>query len=387
MTEQWEYVVVGLGAIGSATAYHVARGGHRVLALEQFALGHVAGASHDSSRILRHSYHTPEYVALTTEAYDDWATLEADSDEQLVTVVGGLDMFPVDAAIPITHYTRSMDACGIAYTELAPDEVTDRWPTLVPPPGTRSLHQARAAIVPAARGVRTMQDQARRHGAVLRDDSPVTAVRDLGGDGVEVEAGGSTYRCRRLVVCADAWTNDVLAGLGERLPLTVTCEQVTYFRPPQPERFAQDRMPLWIWMDDPTFYGFPTYGEPTVKAAQDCGGPVVSPEHRPYETDPAMLELLARLMSRVLPESGPPERSVRCLYTLTPDRDFVLSALPGHEAVLVGLGCGHGFKFSPTLGRLLATLAVEGDTKTDIAPWRLDRPALTDPDYAQHWLL
>lgn len=387
MTEQWEYVVVGQGALGSGAAYHLARGGHQVLALERFELGHVNGGSHDTTRILRHSYHTPGYAALTIEAYDDWATLEADSGEQLVTVVGGLDMFPVDAAIPITQYTGSMDAIGIPYEELSADEVTARWPTLVPPAGTRCLHQARGAIVPAARGVATMQDQARRHGAVIRDHSPVSAVRDLGADGVEVDAGGTTYRCRRLVVCADAWTNDVLAGLGRTFPLTVTCEQVTYFRPPRPERFAQDRMPLWLWMDDPTFYGFPTYGESTIKCAQDAGGPAVSPDDRPYDTDQAMLDLLTDHLSRVVPEAGPAERSVRCLYTMTPDRDFILSPVPGHEAVLVGMGCGHGFKFAPTIGRLLATLAVEGETKTDISAYRMDRPALTDPDYVQHWLL
>ena len=387
MSERFEYVVVGLGALGSAAAYQLARHGESVLGLEQFGLGHVQGASHDSSRILRHSYHTPGYVGLTFAAYDDWADLEADSGEQLVTVVGGLDLFPPDPAIPMTDYTSSMAACGVGFDQLDRDQVAQRWPQLTLPEGTVAVHQPRAAIVPAARGTRVLQERARAHGAVLRDSSPVTTVRDLGADGLEVDAGGTTYRCRRLVVCADAWTNQVLAGVGHQVPLTVTLEQVTYFRPERPERFAPHLLPLWLWMDDPSYYGFPCYGEDTVKAAQDCGGPEVTADDRSYDPDEAMQQRLADFMAHTLPGSGPPVRSVRCLYTLVPDRDFVLGPVPGHESVLVGMGAAHGFKFAPTFGRLLAELAVEGASSTDLTPFRMDRPALTDDHYATHWLV
>jgi sarcosine oxidase len=179
----------------------------------------------------------------------------------------------------------------------------------------------------------------------------------------------------------------VLAGIGHRVPLTVTLEQVTYFRPEQAERFVPGQLPLWIWMDDPCFYGFPCFGEDTVKAAQDCGGPQVRADERSYDPDLTMERLLADFMRRTLPGSGPPVRSVRCLYTLVPDRDFVLGPVPGHEAVVVGMGAAHGFKFAPTFGRLLAELAATGRTDTDLSPFRMDRPALTDADYSMHWLV
>jgi sarcosine oxidase len=388
VTTDVEVVVVGLGGLGSATAWQLARRGAVVVGLEQFELGHERGASHDSSRIIRHSYHTPDYVRLTLEAYDDWATLEADAGEQLVTVTGGIDLFPPGAAIPADDYTASMSAVGIPYEVLDVDAATARWPQLALPTGTTVLHQERTGIVPAARGVAAMQRSAVAAGAVLRDRSPVTAVRDLGG-AVEVVAGGTTYRARRLVVTADAWTADVLRHLGHDLPLTVTQEQVTYFAPAAPDRFAPERFPVWIWMDDPSFYGFPTYNEPTVKAAQDCGGPVVTGDRRSFEPDPARTRLLADFVARTFPGSGPVQRSKTCLYTLTPDRDFVLGAVPGHEAVVVGLGAAHGFKFAPTFGRLLADLATTGEagTTVDLTPFRLDRPALTDPAYAPSWLV
>ena len=385
----FEYAVVGLGALGSATAWQLARRGMRVVGLERFTLGHERGASHDSSRIIRHSYHRADYVALTFEAYDDWATLEADAAEPLLTVTGGVDLFPPDATIASVDYTKAMDERGVPYEVLDPAQVRERWSQLVLPDGTTTLYQSRTGIAPAARGVAAMQRSATGFGAVLRDESPVTAVRDLGADGVEVDAGGTTYRVRRLVVTADAWTNEVLGHLGTTLPLTVTQEQVTYFAPPEPDLFAADRFPVWIWMDDPSFYGFPTYGEATIKAAQDCGGPAVTGDERSFDPDPGRERLLAEFMARTFPGSGSVHRSKTCLYTLTPDRDFVLDTVPGHPAVAFGLGAAHGFKFAPTFGRLLADVAVTGTagTPVDLSPFRLDRPALTDPGHAVSWLV
>ncbi|MFT3871983.1 MAG: N-methyl-L-tryptophan oxidase [Nocardioides sp.] len=386
MSETFDYAVVGLGALGSATAYQLALRGHRVIGLEQFPLGHDRGASHDTSRILRHSYHTPTYVRLTCEAYDDWAALEDDAGESFVTVVGGLDLFPPDPAIPMGDYTESLTAVGIEHELLSVAEVRERWPQFVLPEGTVTLYQSRGAIVPAARGTAAMQRLAADRGAVLRDSTPVTALRDL-DDSVEVETADATYSCGAVVVCADAWTNHLLGCLDAAIPLTTTLEQVTYFGPADPVRFGPEVLPLWIWMDEPSFYGFPCYGEETIKAAQDCGGPAVDPDQRGFDPDPAMLDLLARHVQTMLPGSGEPLRSRRCQYTLTPDRDFVMAPVPGHERVVVGLGAAHGFKFSPTFGRILADLATDGSTPSDIAPFGFDRPGLTDPDFEANWMV
>ena len=388
-TASYDVVVVGLGALGSSAAMHLARRGQRVLGLERFELGHRRGASHDSSRILRHSYHTPAYVRLTQEAYADWAELERWTGEQLVTVTGGLDLFPPTPAIPMDDYTASLSDVGIPYELLDVAEIGRRWPQFSLPSGTVGLYQERGAIVPAARTTALMQKLAVAAGAELRGSARVLSLSDNGGR-VQVEVDGASVTAHRVVVCADAWTNEVLAGLDVRLPLGTTLEQATYFAPSRPGSFAPHHLPLWIWMDDPSFYGFPCYGEPTVKAAHDCGGPVIDtsdPFSRTSQPDPEMLERMASFMRTLLPESGDPVRSIRCQYTLTPDRDFVLAPVPGHQSVLVGLGAAHAFKFAPTFGRILADLAVTGATSSDVGAFRLDRPALTDPAYQAHWLV
>lgn len=390
MSATYDYAVIGLGALGSATAYHLAMRGHSVVGLEQFELGHARGASHDSTRILRHSYHTPNYVRLTRAAYDDWAALEADSGEHLVTVTGGLDLFPPGAVISSGDYVDSLTAEGIGFELLTRADVAERWPQFALPDGTVALYQARGAIVPAGRGTTLMQARARAYGADLVERNPVLALRELGGDDagtVEVITGETTYHCRRVVLCADAWTNRLLAGFGVRIPLTVTLEQVTYFRPDDSTAYAVGRLPVWIWMDEPCFYGFPTYGEPTIKAAQDCGGPVVDPDQRTDQPDADLEGRLAAHLARILPGAGAVDRSVRCQYTLTHDRDFLIDTVPGVPSVVVGLGAAHGFKFAPTFGRLLADLAERGETDHDLTPYRFDRPALTDPGFEPNWMV
>jgi sarcosine oxidase len=389
-----DVVVVGLGGLGSATAWQLARRGVSVVGLEKFELGHLRGASHDTSRILRRSYHTPAYVRLAGEAYDDWADLEHVSGERLVTVTGGVDLFPPGAAIPADDYAASMVAGGVPFEQLDAAGVVRRWPALRVPDGTVALQQDDTAIVPAGRSTATMARLAREAGAQLHDRSPVTSLVPEDDGTVTVVARGAagrSFRARRVVLTADAWTNELLAHLGTSLPLTVTREQVTYFAPADPTAFGPDRLPVWIWMDDPSFYGFPTYAEggngALVKAGQDCGGAVTTGDERSFDPDPDALGLLSSFAGQLLPGLGAPARTVTCLYTLTPDRDFVAGPLPAYPSVLVGLGAGHGFKFAPTFGRVLADLALDGVTSSDIAAFAVDRPALAVAGHPVSWLV
>jgi sarcosine oxidase len=375
----WDVVVVGLGALGSAAAWALARSGVSVLGLEQFELGHARGASHDHARIIRRSYHTRGYARLAGLAYRAWAELEEEAGERLLVRTGGLDLFPAGAAIAPGPYRASLEACGVPYQWLDAAEVMRRWPAFRLDADVRGLWQADGGMVPAARGTQLMRRLATRHGAILLASTPVTAVRDLGGS-VEVTTAETTFRAGRLLLCADAWTGGLLAQLDAELPLVVTQEQFSYFRPADPAAFAVGRFPVWIWMDDPSFYGFPVWPGAALKAAQDVGGRPVTATTRGFDPDPAASERLAGFLRARLPAAaGAHDHTATCLYTLTPDRDLVLGPLPGHDRVLVGLGAAHGFKFAPLLGRVLAELALHGGTEVDIAPFAVDRPALTIP--------
>jgi sarcosine oxidase len=169
-----------------------------------------------------------------------------------------------------------------------------------------------------------------------------------------------------------------LAAFGVRLPLEVTKEQAMYFKAREIERFAFGRFPVWIWMDDPSFYGFPVFGEAgAVKVTQDAGGRPVDPDTRGFDEDPAITARVVEFLTRHLPGAlGPPHLVKTCLYTLTPDRDFVIDRLPEHPNVSVAIGAGHAFKFASVIGRILSDLALDGATNSDVADFGIERSIL-----------
>jgi sarcosine oxidase len=400
MAERYDVAVVGLGALGAAAAWQLARRGLSVVGLERHGLGHALGASHGDSRIIRLSYHTPTYVRAAARAYAGWADLEREAGERLVTRTGGVDVFPAGAAIDLRTYTTSLEAAGVELDLLDAAAAETRWPGLAVPGGAVVLHQAATGIVAADRGAAALRRRAAVHGAVLRGRTPVTGLRRTAG-GVEVTtAGGDAIRAGHVVLAADAWTNDVLAMLGaEPLPLTVTQEHVVHFAV-EPGGHDPDRFPVWIWMDDPSYYGFPTFGEATVKVGRDCGGREVDPDEHPdgqsdghRVPDQAYVDDLTAFVRRTVPGAGPVVRVTPCLYTLTPDRDFVLGPLPGDDRVLVALGAAHGFKFAPWFGEVLADLVTGASPASPNSPIgdyavgreRLRAPATTAAE--RSWLV
>ena len=388
-------VVVGLGGLGSATASWLAKQGVDVLGLEQFELGHVRGASHDHSRIIRRSYHTPGYVELAAGAYDAWRAVERDADVEIITRTGGIDLFPPDAAIDPSTYTASLAAAGVPFDWIDGDEVRRRWPAFgagdLLTDGVQAIQCDDTGIVPAGRGTATMQRLAVEHGAELRSHTSVTGLRLVDGE-VEVAVvcdGRSEFiRAGHVVVTADAWTNRLLAPLGHEIPLAITREQVSYFPRADLERFAIGRLPVWIWMDDPSFYGFPVYGvTDALKGAEDCGGVEVDPDTRTFDPDPTMEHRLAAFMERLMGDGFGAPRSTTCLYTLTSDRDFVCDRVPGIPQFSVGLGAAHGFKFASWFGRELAALATGAPVRPELAPFSMERPSLYVPISREAWLV
>jgi sarcosine oxidase len=377
----WDVIVVGLGAIGSAAAYWAStRLGIRVLGLERFELGHANGASADHSRIIRLSYHRPDYVRLAKRAYESWSIIEAEADERIVTITGGLDLWPDDPAIPMADYTDSLTKEDVPFDLLDAGEIHRRWPAWHLTDDVIGMFQAQGGIADPYRGNVAHRRLALDQGASLLAETAVDAIRDVGG-AYEVDAGGRTYTAGRVILATDAWTNELLAHFDRRLPLTVTQEQVTYLAASDPTLFAPDRFPVWIWMDDPSFYGFPVYGEAGPKVAQDAGGRAVSPETRTFDPDPAISARVRAFIDDHLPDAGRNEIYTKtCLYTLTPERDFVIDRLPEAPGVIVGLGAAHGFKYASVIGRILVELALDGSSPSDgeIVAFGIDRPAHLD---------
>ncbi|HEY3334148.1 MAG TPA: N-methyl-L-tryptophan oxidase [Candidatus Limnocylindrales bacterium] len=383
----WDVVVVGLGALGSAAAYWASRReGVRVLALERFDIGHSYGASQDVSRIIRLSYHRPDYVRLAKRAYATWAEVEAQRGTQVVFRTGGLDVGPREkdpgVEIDLDAYVESMRAEDVRFETLDASEVMRRFPAWRLDDGHVALFQGDAGLADPSRGNAAHRELAAEHGATLRAHAPVARIDSTAGEvGLTLE-DGERITAATVVLATDSWANDLLAPLGARLPLTVTQEQVSWFTPRvDPSLFAPERFPVWIWMHEPSFYGFPTHGHPGPKIGQDVGGREVTNATRTYDRDEdAHARVMAFLEAHLPGMAVEPFLTRTCLYTLTPDRDFVVDALPEHPDVHLVLGSAHAYKFASVLGRIMVERALDGvsPSEPELARFRIDRPVLRE---------
>lgn len=368
--------------MGSASAYWLSRSaGAEVLGIEQFALGHLRGGSQDHSRIIRRAYHTPEYTILAGHAYDVWAVMEREAEEKVVFLVGGINFGKPGSSVD--KYIASLTVQNVPHEVLTPGEVARRWPQFKLSSDMVAAYAPDSGFVDAARANAAHVRMAKAHGAKILEKTLVESVRIHDGR-VEVETPVGTFEGERLVLTSGAWTNQVLDGLGMQLPLTVTQEQVTYFRSPNLEDFSPGRFPIWIASDlnEKTFYGCPAYGEPAVKASQDAGGREVTAETRTFDADLAMLARLTKFLKMHIPGMlGPIHYTKTCLYTMPPDRNFILDRLPDHPNVVVCVCAGHMFKFASLVGKIMSQLAIRGSTEYPIGFFNLRRPAITDPDF------
>jgi sarcosine oxidase len=385
--DEADVIVLGLGGIGSAAAYWLAKRGARVIGLEQFELGHDRGESQDHSRIIRLSYHDARYVRLAQAAYASWEEVERESGDRLVVRTGGLDLYPPGGIIEQATYTSAMDACGVPYERWAADETMRRYPQFTLDEDVETIFQEQSGIAAAARANAAHQRLAAGYGADLREGVRVEAIETTGEE-VAVRVDGRTLRAPQLIVCAGPWTNAALAPLGLQMNLDVTREQVIYLEPIMIDLFEPERFPIWIWMDEPSYYGFPVFGEPAVKVAQDAGGELTTADTRTFQTDEENRRRVLEFTRRMIPHAVGRERYVKtCLYTLPPDRDFIVDRVPGHDRVLLCVGAGHAFKFSSQLGRVLSELALDGETAHDLSLFRADRGILTEPNAPRTWMV
>ncbi|MGH9857662.1 MAG: FAD-dependent oxidoreductase, partial [Acidobacteriota bacterium] len=338
------------------------------------------------SRIIRLSYHTPSYVKLAKQAYTAWNLLEEESRKKLIVKTGGVDLWPPNSIIPVTDYTRSLESESVPFEILEAAAIRKRYPQFQLTDDITGLYQADSGIAPAALCNAAHQMMARELGATLLENTPIVNIQCV-SDRCFVHTGKETYTCRKLILAGGPWSNAMLAHFGRRLPLTVTQEQVTYFEPVDPAPYHPERFPIWIWMDDPCFYGFPIYGEKGVKVGQDVGGKEVTPETRTYETDHAALTRVQQFMEKHIPGAlGRIIYTKSCLYTLTPDRDFVIDTIPENPNCMIAIGAGHAFKFASLIGKILSELAIDGQTGSDISAFKLTRGILNEKNPPKNFM-
>ena len=365
--QHFDTIVVGIGGMGSATLWQLARRGQRVLGLERFDLGHAMGSSHGVNRIIRLAYFEhPDYVPLLRRAYELWRETERLAGEQLLFVTGGLDAGLENGRV----VQGSLAACrehDLPHEMLTSAEITRRFPGYRLPAHYAAVYQPEGGFVASERAILAHASLATAAGAELHGREKVVGI-EPGNGRVTVVTDRGRYEAGRVVVSAGAWISDLIPGL--RKAAVPERQVLGWFQPRNPALFTPDVFPVSNLLTEfGHFYQFPSWGIPGFKIGrynhlrEQGHADVLSRE--PTAADETVLREAIRAL---FPEAdGPTLRLAACLFTNTPDEHFVIDSLPGHPEVIVASPCsGHGFKFASVIGEVLADLATTGTSRMNL---------------------
>lgn len=373
----YDVIVVGVGGMGSATAFELARRERSVLGLERFDIPHDRGSSHGHTRIIRLAYYEDSsYVPLLRRAYEHWRSLETRVGEKLLHVTGSVDAGPPDSEV-FRGSLRSCEEHGLSHEVLTSEELTERFPGYQLPTSYRALYQEDGGFLRSERCIVGFVRAAQDLGARIQARERVLDWEVSSGS-VRVDTDRGQYQAQALVVTAGAWSAQLLPIRSDH---AVPERQVlAWFQPKEPDRFSPDRFPVFnlsvVPDDSERYYGFPVHGIPGFKIGRyHHFGESVDPDQLGrdiYEPDERVLR---EATDRFFPSaSGPTMTLTTCLFTNSRDKHPVIGMHPAHSNVCFAAGfSGHGFKFCSVMGEILADLATDGTTDLPIHAFRPDR--------------
>jgi monomeric sarcosine oxidase len=352
----YDAIVIGGGTMGTAAAWELGKRGLKALVLEQFEHVHTKGAHSGETRIIRHAYaEGPDYVPLVFRADDLWMELEALAGDLLFHRVGAIEL----SAPGNNHAALARESAiehGIPFEWLAMDDVRSRYPQFAVGDDWVGGFGDRGGFLDVERSLRAMASQARSHGVEIREHAKVEGW-SASDSAVTVSVDGSTETADRLIITAGSWTNQVLGDAA--LPLRVLRKTLFWLEVDDPARYTSDVLPVYIiGLPHHEFYGFPIWGRPGIKVAIHSGGDETNPDSVDREISAAERDEIVEVARIALHGvTGRVLHEATCLYTVSPDHDFIVDFALGTSNVVIGAGfSGHGFKFTPAIGELLVQM-------------------------------
>lgn len=370
----FDVIVIGAGGMGSAAAFELCRRGRTVLLLEQFPLVHDRGSSHGHTRIIRRAYYEhPAYVPLVRRSFERWYDIEQRTGRHLLTECDCIGIGPPDGEV-VTGVLAAAREHGIDVELLSPNDLRERFPQFRFGDEFAGVLEHDAGFLYVEDCVRAHLDSARDLGAAIHAEEPVTEWR-VEENGIRVDTVRGTYHAAKLVITAGPWAGQMLGEHGQHL--RVMRQTLLWFGTGDAELFRRDRMPIFLAeVAGGPFYGLPAIDARGLKVARHYGAPErLSPAELIRELVAADETHVREFLSKHIPlANGTLNAGQTCIYTLTPDRHFLIGLHPDHANVAVAGGfSGHGFKFAPVVGEILADLVDQGRTRWNIDMFRFGR--------------
>ncbi len=373
-SKHFNVIVVGVGGMGSAVCYQLAKRGQRVLGLERFDIPHDLGSSHGYTRIIRLAYYEhPSYVLLLKRAYELWDEIERRSGEKLLYKTGSIDAGSADSWV----FKGSLQSCvehDLPHEVLTGAELSERYPGYQLPHEMLAVFQPDGGFLLPERSTVAFVNAAHSLGAEIHGREQVLDWQPV-GDGVRVVSDRAEYQADRLVITAGSWDSTLLPFLNG---LAVPERQVlAWLQPEQPELFTPQNFPVFnVLVDEGRYYGFPVFGVPGFKFGKyhhfEEQGPPERLNRDVTREDEAMLREFA---ARYFPAGAGPTMTLKsCMFTNSPDKHFIIDLHPQYPQVSFAAAfTGHGYKFASVIGEILADLAERGDSRHDIRLFSLAR--------------
>jgi sarcosine oxidase len=370
----YDVAVLGLGAMGSACAAQLARRGLRVAGFERFALVHDLGSSAGRTRIIRRAYfENTAYVPILERAYELWRELEESSDTALLDLFGVLIVGNEDAQA-VRGIERAAAMYDIPIERFDARRLRERYPRIRPRDGEVGILEPDGGVIFPERAIAAHLRVATAHGAALFEGA---RARGYARDGSHMRVdldGGEHVDAEHVVVCTGAWTGELLSRL--RLPLRVQ-RNVQYWFEAVPGTCHPSELPAYFLerqgLPAPV-YGMPDLGD-GVKIAFHGFGPIANPDALDRDVHEAEIELIRATLANWIPDAAGKLRSAKaCMYTMTPDAHFAIGSDPAYPQAVVACGfSGHGYKFAPVVGEIVAEIVIDGKSQLDIEFLRLER--------------
>jgi sarcosine oxidase len=371
----YDVIVAGVGGMGSAACYHLAKRGKRVLGLEKFDLGHSMGSSHGLTRIIRIAYFEGEhYVPLLKRAAELWTETGREANTQLLYVTGSLDIAPEGEGFVESSHGSCLKH-DLKHEVLDNAELRKRYPQFTLTSKHHALWQPDGGFVASERAIYTHAGLAMKHGAELRFNEPILSWKPTKDGGLEVKTERTTYTAGHLVLSSGAWMPELVPELGKTEHIVK--QAIGWFGVKNPAQFMPERFPVFILtVEEGNFYGFPLWEHPGFK----LGGPhfarePIDPNNPDRTPSPKQIAAIRNCLKRYIPDAnGDPMTIKGCMYTVTPDEHFVVDRLPATPQVIALSPCsGHGYKFCSVLGEVAADLVIKGETPFDISELSIRR--------------
>jgi sarcosine oxidase len=374
MNSTFDVAVIGAGAMGSSAVYHLAKTGRKILLLDQYTPPHHFGSSHGESRIIREAYfESPVYVPLVQQAYRLWDALEKESGKKLFLKTGGLMLGNRERRV-FQGASASALQYNVPYEYLDSAAIKKRFPAFKPSEGTVALYEQNAGILFPEECISTQLQLAKRNGVSFHFDETVTSIQIKEGR-VEIITGTGQYSANKVIVSAGAWLPELFLEL--RLPLSVKRQVLFWFKCKggKAEKFSPARFPVYIWEHEASkiFYGFPDLGD-GLKIAIHHEGRLTTADTVDRDVSNEEINEVTTLLNRFFDVEATFDRSAVCMYTNTPDEDFIIDYHPSNKnIILVSAYSGHGFKFSSAIGKILCEMIIEKPLSFDISIFNIQR--------------